>query len=139
MRNGLTGVGAVLPSLITWCVATTLVACAFDVIHVEQHPAQLDSMSVASKPFRLAADVDVDIGFGYHRTLKRGSTWRAVGRLPNGDVYTTGDQVLTVEASNIQEAYIVVESRKLIGFYLPVERTFSPLRQPVGLPVTEIP
>ena len=117
------------PLLIGWCAASLLGACAFDVIHVEQRPARLESAAAGSRPFELAADVDVDIGFGYHRVLKRGTKWRPVGRLPQGDVYTTGDQVLTVEASNIQEAYIVLASRKLVGFYLPVEKTFSPLGQ----------
>jgi hypothetical protein len=113
-------------------------ACAFDVIHVEQRPAQLESTDASSRPFELVADVNVDIGFGYHRVLKKGTKWRSVGKLPQGDVYTTSDQVLTVEASNIQEAYIVIESRKLVGFYLPVEKTFSPLRQRTELAMKDL-
>lgn len=127
------------PLLIAGCLAATLSACAFDVIHVEQRPARLDSAAVAdNKPFELVVDVDVDIGFGYRRVLKKGTRWRPVGRLAEGDVYTTSDQVLTIEASNIQEAYIVVDSRRLVGFYLPVERTFSPLKQRVELAMKEV-
>lgn len=125
--------------MLACCVAALLGACAFDVIHVDQRPAQFESASASGRPFELAADVDVDIGFGYHRILKKGTTWRSLGRLPQGDVYTTSDQVLTVEASNIQEAYIVIESRKLVGFYLPVEKTFSPLGQRVDLATKELP
>jgi len=50
-----------------------------------------------------------------------------------GVVYKSKDQVLTVEASNIYEANIVVLSNKLVGFYLPVEHTFSPLDSKVKL------
>ena len=128
-----------VPPLLAWCAAALLAACAFDVIHVDQRPAQLESASASGKPFELAADVDVDIGFGYHRILKKGTKWRSLGRLPQGDVYTTSDQVLTVEASNIQEAYIVIDSRKLVGFYLPVEKTFSPLGQRMDLAMKELP
>jgi hypothetical protein len=46
---------------------------------------------------------------------------------PQGNVYRTRDQVVTVEGSHIHEAYIVVTERSLVGFYLPVERTFSPV------------
>jgi hypothetical protein len=38
-------------------------------------------------------------------------------------VYATRDRVLTVEASNVHEAYIVVSNGKLVGFFLPVEKT----------------
>ncbi len=55
--------------------------------------------------------------------------------MSQGDVYKTRDQVLTVEASNVQEAYIVVESGRLVGFYMPVERTFSPFNGRPELPM----
>ena len=119
-------------------LAATLGACAFDVIHVEQTATRLESTGARDQPFELLADVDVDIGYGYQRILRKGTKWRPVGRIPQGDVYTTSDQVLTVEASNIQEAYIVVESRRLVGFYLPVERTFSPVKQRVELAMKEV-
>ncbi len=125
--------------LVGWCLVGVLGACAFDVIHVEQYPARLESPDARRQPIVLAADVNVDIGSGYHRVLKKGTKWRLVGQLPQGDVYTTSDQVLTVEASNIQEAYIVIESGTLVGFYLPVERAFSPLKQRTALALKESP
>jgi hypothetical protein len=57
---------------------------------------------------------------------------------PQGDVFRTADQVLTVEASHIHEAYIVVWGSMLRGFYLPVEGTFSPLSSPVDLSLSLI-
>ena len=117
--------------------AATLGGCAFDVIHVDQYPARLEAASANVRPFTLTSDATLDIGYGYRRVLSAGTRWRCVGRVQQGDVFTTSDQVLTVEASNVQEAYIVIESRNLVGFYLPVEKTFSPLRQRTELAMKE--
>jgi hypothetical protein len=59
--------------------------------------------------------------------------WHPAGALPQGGVFKTQDQVLTVEGSNIHEAYIVVKEARLVGFYLPANGTYSPLEQPVDL------
>ena len=94
------------------------------------------SQSSAARPsFVLERTTDIDIGLGYRRTLKPGSTWTYVGTIPAGNVYRTRDQVLTVEASNIHEAYIVVNNSRLVGFYLPVEKTYSAAVQPATLPI----
>lgn len=112
--------------------------CAFDLIHVEQRPAQFDA-SFQGTPFELAADVVVTAGPGYTRTLRKGSRWMPVGRVAEGDIYRSRDQVLTVEASNIHEAWLVVRGGKAVGYYLVVERTFSPVSSPVDLPSRPIP
>ena len=61
--------------------------------------------------------------------------WIFVGSLPQGDVFKSRDQILTIEGSNIYEAYIVVVSDNLVGFYLPAEGTFSPLKKPLNLSI----
>ena len=86
--------------------------------------------------FELQQEVKVRLPTGYSRVLKKGTKWDLVGTISHGDVYKTKDQVLTVEASNTHEAYIVVSSGKLVGSYLPVERSFSPLGS-VSLPIKE--
>jgi len=48
-----------------------------------------------------------------------------VGRIEQGEVYKTKDQVVTVEASNMYEAQLVLSGSLVVGFYLPVERTFT--------------
>jgi hypothetical protein len=113
--------------------------CAFDLAHVEQTPATLSASATAPRSFVLDQEVALTLPLGYRRTLRRNSTWTYVGTLAAGDVYTTKDQVLTVEASNIHEAYIVVKGARLVGFYLPVERTFSPAAAPVTLPLRILP
>ena len=70
--------------------------------------------------------------------MKKGTTWDFVGTISSGDVFRTKDQILTVEASNIHEAYIVVSSDKLVGFYLPVEKSFSPLSAAPELRMKEV-
>jgi hypothetical protein len=115
---------------IKWCViliSIFLNACAFDLMHVKQLPAKLDTNAEARSSFVLEKEETIDLGTGYTRVLKAGTRWNYVGKIENGDVFKTKDQILTVEASNIHEAYIVVSSEKIVGFYLPVEKTFSPL------------
>lgn len=67
------------------------------------------------------------------RTLPRGTIWDYSGRIAEGDVYRPRDTVLTVEGANVSEAHMVIENRTFVGFYLPVQRTFSPAWEPVAL------
>ena len=115
-----------------------LQACAFDVARVKQIPTQLETSSSTNRSFEMDMEVSVHLDTGYSRVLKKGSRWACVGTIPEGDVYRTKDQILTIEGSNIHEAFIVVKSQNLIGFYLPVERTFSPLSNPIALSTKEI-
>ena len=104
-------------------------SCAFDLLHVKQLPAQLDTTQQRKNSFVLEKEEKIDLGTGYSRVIKAGTKWDYIGTLENGDVFNSKDQVLTVEASNIHEAYIVISSGKLVGFYLPVEKTFSPVSE----------
>ncbi len=115
------------------CLVMALTACAFNVISVNRIPAKMDKALSSPKRFVLQEGADIRLDTGYSRKLKPGSAWQYVGALSQGEVYRTRDQVLTVEGSNIYEAYIVVSKNKLIGFYLPVEKSFSPLGKPVTL------
>jgi hypothetical protein len=83
----------------------------------------------------LARRVDLDIGLGYRRQLREGSTWSYVGTIDAGEVYRSRDQVFTLEASNIHEAWLVVSGARLVGFYLPVENGYAPAVEVVTLPL----
>ncbi|MDH4232350.1 MAG: hypothetical protein OEW04_10025 [Nitrospirota bacterium] len=113
-------------------------SCAFDVVRVTQIPTKLDSLALTKSSFELDKEVTVNLDTGYSRVLKKGTRWACVGAIPEGDVYKTKDQILTIEGSNIHEAYIVLKSQDLVGFYLPVERTFSPLSNPIAISAKEI-
>ena len=112
--------------------------CAFDVIHVKQIPVNLESGNYCDNSFVLSTNADATPSGGYKRTLKQGTRWNCIGRIAQGNVYATKDQILTIEASNVFEAYIVISSKKLVGFYLPVEHTYSPLENPIPLVIDEL-
>jgi len=112
-----------------------LVSCAFDVIHVKQQPVQFQLGGTQSS-FYLARAETFPLGTGFTRSLRRGTKWDYVGALSHGGVYRSRDQVFTVEASNIHEAYLVVSEETLVGFYLPVEKTYSPLVKPIALTIS---
>jgi len=116
---------------------TFVLACAFDIVHVKQVPLKLEPTQISKSSFELEKEITFGLGTGFTRTLRAGTRWHYVGKVSYGDIFKTYDQILTVEASNIYEAYIVVSSRKLVGFYLPVEHSFSPLNKPIGLAMRE--
>ena len=127
---------ALKPLFLATFLLSVLGSCAFDVVSVKQVPTNLEETAASRSSFELGEEVQLELPAGYDRVLRKGTQWHFVGMIPQGEVYRTKDQVLTVEASNIHEAYIVVSSGRLVGFYLPVERSFSPLR-PVNLPIKE--
>jgi hypothetical protein len=98
----------------------------------------MESTNLSKKSFELEKELNIDPGHGYKRKLRQGTKWNYIGTVSYGDVFRSKDQILTVEASNIHEAYIVVSSGKLVGFYLPVERAYSPLDNPQILYMREI-
>jgi hypothetical protein len=102
-----------------------LSGCAFDVIHLHQVPAHFEAASGTAETWVLGADARVPLERGYATPLRRGSAWFRVGRIEQGDVYRTMDQIVTVEASNVHEAQLVLSGNLAVGFYLPVERTFT--------------
>jgi hypothetical protein len=111
-------------------LAVLLTGCAFDVIHIEQSPAQYEAVTATNQVWVLQDDLKVPLVMGWSTALKKGSTWRQVGRIKEGDVIRTRDQVVTVEASNIYEANPVIDHGNVVGFYLVVENTFTPADPP---------
>ena len=111
--------------------------CAFDLKDVKYQPARMESVGDKVAPFTLAADVPIHgAPCGYSRSLRKGTKWEPIGRVAEGIVYRSRDQTLTVECSNIFEAYLVVAGERLIGFYLPVEKAFSPLSEQIQVVVS---
>jgi hypothetical protein len=106
--------------------------CASCAPAVVQESAQLSPG--VGKSFRLTRAANVALGTGYSTTLRANTRWELVGAVAQGEVYRTKDQVVTLEGANIHEGYIVVKQGALVGFYLPVERTFSPVSP--GIPLS---
>lgn len=105
-----------------------LAACASAISY---SPVEL--MATDQRRMQLTRQADVRLDTGYVRTLKAGSEWIRVGKLPQGDAYKPYNDVFTLEGANVHEAYLVVAGDSLTGFYLPVERGFTPLKNKVSL------
>jgi hypothetical protein len=107
--------------------------CAFDISHITRVPTIFTS---ADGPgWTLQQDQSIAVGSGFPTKLRHGTKWQMAGRIPQGEVYRTPDQVVTVEASNIYEAMVVLQGGRLVGFYLPVERSFVAVSSPATLPI----
>jgi hypothetical protein len=106
-----------------------LLACSLVVGGCAVHQESVSALKPAEevKQIRVMKGLDVHLSTGYTTRIKPNTTWSLVGSLPQGEVYKSRDQVLTVEGADVAEAYLVVDDDKLVGFYLPVEHTFSPI------------
>jgi len=112
-----------------------LVGCAFDLAHVSYTQTAFTSRIDANQTFTLAETVDIKSAPCYKRTLRRDTRWDLIGSISEGNVYKSRDQALTVECSNIHEAYLVLAEKSLVGFYLPVEKGFVKISDPIKLPM----
>ena len=112
--------------------------CAFDIIHIKQVPVQYEDVKIIKSDFILKDEVILDTGTGYNRKLNKGTRWNYVNTISYGDIFKTKGQILTIERSNIFEAFIVVSDENLVGFFLPVEQTYSPLNKIKPLAVEKI-
>jgi hypothetical protein len=109
--------------------------CAFDVSYVTRVPTEFQA-SVPDRPgWTLRQDQSIGVGTIFPTKLRSGTRWQLAGHTPQGDVYRTGDQIVTVEASNIFEALVVMQGDRLVGFYLPVEHSFVAATNPMALPI----
>lgn len=117
--------------LLLACLLAALAGCA----HVVQTPASftLGPAAEGTQAQQLAQQLDIDFDTGYRRTIRAGSQWLQVGSIPQGAVYKPFQDVFTLEGAHMHEAYLVVQKDRLVGFYLPAERAFSPLRQQLSI------
>jgi len=73
--------------------------------------------------------MDDSLNYRLDTVSNRGSTISVT----QGEVFKPYHDVFTLEGTNVHEAYLVVSNNTLKGFYLPVERTFSPLNTQISL------
>jgi hypothetical protein len=113
-----------LANTIALCIL--LMACAAE---VTRHPTAITPMDsvVSGDQRRIAKNVLVTFDTGYERALRKDTMWKPVGNVPQGTVYASVDSVFSVEGAHVHEAYLVVSRGNLVGFYLPVERSFVSL------------
>jgi hypothetical protein len=115
----------IAPRLAVLLVVALAAGCAAEVV---RQPTTLTPLATgAERPQReLAEEAVVPVSSNYSRVLPRGSRWQLVGTVPQGGVYRRADGIFTVEGAHVHEAYLVIAGEKLVGFYLPVEKSYAP-------------
>jgi hypothetical protein len=105
---------------------------------VTRHASDLSATSL-QPPRKLlcATPVSLTLDSGYERKIGAGTEFLEIGRLTQGIVLKPLTTVFTVEGAHMHEAYLVVASDRVVGFYLPVEHAFSPLSQSVVISLQE--
>ncbi len=121
--------------MLSICSLVVLSGCCFDLTSVKQQPVTLRTSDMSMPAWVLQQNINVPLESWSTTHLNKDTTWQHVGHIEKGDVYKTKDQIVTVEGSNIHEAYIVISGGSLVGFYLPVEKTFSPVKATIKLPM----
>lgn len=115
---------------VVWCAL--LAACAPSIV---TSPAALRTTDEPRVRYVLTDGVTGTSTAGYSSTIQSGTVLAKVGSVPQGMVLEPINHVLTVVGDNLSEAYAVVKNGDWVGFYLPVQQTFSPLKSvvPVAL------
>jgi hypothetical protein len=111
----------------------SLPGCAFDLAHVRYKPTEYIPSPDVRKSFVIGKSINITDGTCYDRTLMEGIRWNLVGRTREGEIYKSSEQILTLECSNVHEAYLVVSNDGIVGFYLPVEKGFVGLPKPIKM------
>lgn len=116
-------------------LAAFMGACASE---VHRHPVEMAPASPDSGTrYRSTAALEFRLATGYTRTIPANTDFAAIGRVASGLVLKPTQTVLTIEGAHVHEAYAVFADGHLVGFYLPVERAYSPLTTPVPWPLIE--
>ena len=81
--------------------------------------------------------VSFTLDSGYSRAVAEGTAFSVIGTVTEGRVLKPVDSTFTIEGAHMHEAYPVERDGKVVGFYLPVEKAYSPLSWPRPFPTTE--
>lgn len=107
--------------------------CASEVL---RHPSELLAGNAQeSKRYLLSKSIELMLDSGYARTINAGALFVEIGTVKQGIVLKPVNTALTVEGAHMHEAYPVISGGRLVGFYLPVEKAFSPMSQSVDFPI----
>ena len=121
-------------TVLTMVVILGLGACAPEVV---RRPTEfVATQNGPPTTVEVLAETKIEVGSGYERVIRRGSMGQLVGRVPEGEIYKPMSQVFTIEGAHVHEAYLVLDGDKVVGFYLPVERAFSPAPTKNGTPLS---
>jgi len=112
-----------------------LCACAAQVVRTPVEFVAIDHKQ--ARHFITTHAVSIKLDSGYQRSINSGVEFIEAGAINYGTVLRPTKTVFTVEGAHSHEAYLVVNKERIVGFYLPVEKAFSPLSPPVVLSIQE--
>ena len=116
-------------------MALGIFGCASE---ITRYPAELTRARQPEDKILVASQtVPVHPDSGYERSIRIGTEFVDAGGIAQGSILKPTNAVFTVEGAHMHEAYLVVNDGRLVGFYLPVERSFSPLAMSIALPLEE--
>ncbi len=116
-------------------VMFALGGCAGEVL---RHPSDLlTGNPQESKRYVAQKTIALTLDSGYARTIHVGAEFLEIGTTAQGVVFKPVNIAFTVEGAHMHEAYPVVSNGRIVGFYLPVERAFSPLSQSVEFSIQQ--
>jgi hypothetical protein len=119
-------------AMVFWAL-TAVAGCASDVARM---PVEM-SATQQQKRYIVSAPAEIRLDSGYERTISQGTEFVEVGFIPQGRILKPTQTTFTIEGAHMHEAYPVVHNQRLVGFYLPVERAFSPLSHSTNLVLEE--
>lgn len=100
---------------------TFLFSCSTKQIQLE---SELKVSSDTDTFYVLDEEVNIKATHAKPATLNVGTRWKQVGSIKQGIVYRTKDQVVIVNSFNVHEGYIVIDQNNIVGYYLPIEKSF---------------
>lgn len=109
--------------------------CARQVVRHPVDPEFVEQQQ--QKKYVAVRPTAIRLDSGYERTIRAGTEFADAGRIKQGRILKPIGSVFTVEGAHTHEAYPVVDNERIVGFFLPVERAFSPLSQSVTLSIEE--
>ena len=110
-----------------------LVGCALEVVR-----SPVNITLVKGSEFVLTQPAYLVLDSGYQRTINSGTTFLEVGTTQYGVVLKPLNTIFTIEGAHMHEAYPVIQNGTVTGFYLPVEKSFSPLTKPAAISIEKV-
>ena len=110
-----------------------LVGCALEVVR-----SPVNITLVKGSEFVLTQPAYLVLDSGYQRTINSGTTFLEVGTTQYGVVLKPLNTSFTIEGAHMHEAYPVIQNGTVTGFYLPVEKSFSPLTKPAAISIEKV-
>jgi hypothetical protein len=125
--------GSAWPTLI--CALLALSGCASDVV---RSPVEFSALPAPQQKRYVASQAaSIRLDSGYERSISAGTEFLEIGRIRQGSILKPTNTTFTIEGAHMHEAYPVLSNQRIVGFYLPVERAFSPLSQTTSLFIDE--